>query len=64
MMEPTEGEKWAKFPAADAEGEMLHAMNDGTSIAATQAVIGYVLSELIKQRAEISTLKATLNIED
>lgn len=62
--ELSEGEKWAKFPATEVEDAMLHYLRFSTKPMSTDYIIRHLLTELIKQRAEISNLKATLNIED
>lgn len=60
--ELTEGEKWAKFPTTAEDEYIFRLIENGYP--ASAHMIGHILTELIKQRAEISTLKAALNIED
>lgn len=63
MSESTEVEKWAKFPATDEEEKYIAYLKTD-SVKWSDAIILHLLTELINQRAEISTLKAALNIED
>lgn len=64
--EPTEGENWAKFPVTTFESRYFEWIEERLAfpLPLDRELISHLLTELIKQRAEISHLKATLNIEE
>lgn len=63
--EPTEGEKWAKFPSSPIEAHWIEELNEKYAPhSPTAKMLIHLLEETIKQRAEISTLKTALNIEE